>query len=107
MGPELILLVDHLADSPTTVNDIHSWTRHDPVLAQVLQFIEHGWPHNTDNSFSPYSSHKTELSVHDGCILWASRVVVPARSQKAVLQELHSAPSGMTKMKSLARMYVW
>ena len=107
MAPELVLLLNHLADSPSTVNDIRSWTRRDPVLAQVLQFIEHGWPHNTDSSLSPYSSRKTELSVHDGCILWGSRVVVPAQGQKAGLQELHSAHPGMTKMKSLARMYVW
>ena len=77
------------------------------MLAQVLQFIEHGWPHITDSSFSPYSSHKAKLSVYDGCILWGSRVVVPPQGQKAVLQELHSAHPGMTKMKSLARMYVW
>ena len=107
MAPELVLLLDHLADSPTTVNDIRSWTRHDPVLAQVLQFIERGWPQNLDSSFSPYLSRKTELSVLDGCILWGSRVVIPAQGQKAVLHELHSAHPGMTKMKSLARMYVW
>ena len=69
MAPELVLLLDHLADSLTTINDIRSWARCDPVLAQVLQFIEHGWPHNTDSSLLPYSSRKTELSVHDGCIL--------------------------------------
>ena len=42
MAPELVLLLDHLADSPTTVNDIRLWTRRDPGLAQVLQFIEWG-----------------------------------------------------------------
>ena len=107
MAPELVLLLDHLADSPTTVNDIRSWTRHDPVLAQVLQFIERGWPQNLDSSFSPCLSHKTELSLLDRCILWGSRVVIPAQGQKAVLHELHSAHPGMTKMKSLARMNVW
>ena len=107
MAPELVLLLDHLANSLTTVNDIRLWTRRDPVLAQVLQFIEWGWPQNLDSSFSPYLSRKTELSVLDGCILWGSRVVIPAQGQKAVLHELHSAHSGMTKMKSLARMYVW
>ena len=104
MAPEVVLLLDHLADSPTTVNDIHSWTRRDPVLAQVLQFIERGWPQNLDSS---YLSRKTKLAVLDGCILWGSIVIIPAQGQKAVLHELHSAHPGMTKMKSLARMYVW
>ena len=107
VAPELVLLLDHLADSPVTVNDIRIWTRRDPVLAQVCRFVEQGWPHKCDASLSHYSSRKTELSVLDGCILWGSRVVIPAQGQQAVLQELHNAHPGMTKMKALARMYVW
>ena len=33
--------------------------------------------------------------------------VVPPRGRKGVLQELHKGHPGMTKMKGLARMYVW
>ena len=66
MAPELVLLLDHLADSPTTVNDIRLWTRRDPVLAQVLQFIEWGWPQNLDSSFSPCLSRKTEFQFSTG-----------------------------------------
>ena len=107
MEPELVLLLQHLGESPVTVNDIHKWTKRDPLLAQVLQFVEQGWPHKCDSSLSPYSTRSTELSVLDGCILWGSRVVVPPQGQQAVLQELHSSHPGMTRMKSLARMYVW
>ena len=107
MAPELVLLLDHLTNSPVTVEDICTWTRRDPILAQVLQYVEQGWPHNCDSTLSAYSSHKTELSVLDGCILWGSRVVVPENGLHAVLQELLSAHPGMTKMKALARMYVW
>jgi len=34
--PELVLLLDHLVDS---VSYISRWTRRDPVLSQVLQFV--------------------------------------------------------------------
>jgi len=93
LEPKLVLLLQHLDESPVTVNDIRKWTRRDPLLAQVLllQFIEQGWPHKCDSSLSAYSSHNTELSVQDGCILWGSRVVVPPQGQQAVLQELHIA----------------
>ena len=40
MTLESVLLLEHLADSPVTVNDIRNWTRRDPVLAQVLQFVK-------------------------------------------------------------------
>jgi len=39
--------------------------------------------------------------------LWGSRVVVPENDRQPVLQELHSVHPGMTKMKALARIYVW
>ena len=77
MEPELVLLLQHLDESPVTVNDIRKWTKCDPLLAQVLQFVEYGWPHKCDSALTPYSSRSTELSVLDGCILWESRVVIP------------------------------
>ena len=107
MEPELVLLLRHLGESPVTVNDIRKWTKRDPLLAQVLQFVKQGWPHKCDSSLSPYSTRSTELSVLDGCILWGSRVVVPPQGQQAILQELHSSHPGMTRMKALARMHVW
>ncbi len=39
--------------------------------------------------------------------MWGSRIVVPPQGCNAVLQELHEGHLGMTKTKSLARMYVW
>ena len=107
MAPELVLLLEHLAESPVTASDIKKFTRRDPVLSQVLQFVMQGWPNKCDTSLSAYSSHKTELSVLDGRLLWGSRVVIPPQCQQNILQEMHSAHPGMTKMKSLARMYVW
>ena len=55
----------------------------------------------------PYFQRKSELSVHHGCVLWGSRVVVPPSGRTKVLEELHEAHVGCTKMKSLARCYVW
>ena len=107
MAPELVLLLEHLAESPVNAFDIKKFTRRDPVLSQVLQFVMQGWPNKCDTSLSAYSSRKTELSVLDGCLLWGSRVIIPPQCQQSVIQELHSAKSGMTKMKFLARMYVW
>ena len=66
-----------------------------------------GWPNKCDTSLSVYSSRKTELSVFDGCLSWGSTVVIPPQCQQNILQELHSSHPGMTKMKSLAQMYVW
>ena len=105
--PELVLLTERLADSPVTADQIRDWTRRDPSLASVLQFVRQEWPSQCDQELAPFAAHKSELSMHDGCIVWGARVVVPPQDRQAVLQELHEGHLGMTKMKLLARMYVW
>lgn len=105
--PELVLLMDHLEDSPVTACHIAVWTRRDPVLSKVLTYVEQGWPNEYDKSLNTYSSKRNELSVHQDCLKWGSRVIIPPKGRDAVLQELHEGHPGMTKLKSLARMYVW
>ena len=105
--PELVLLTEYLEDSPITARHIQIWTRRDPVLSKVLQFIERGWPDRCNHSLASFSSKKNELSVYQGCVMWGSRVVVPPQGQRAILLELHEGHPGMTRMKSLSRMYVW
>ena len=68
----------------------------------------HGWPTlNSDATLQPYFNRKDELSVVDGCVLWGSRVVIPPPGRKLVLSQLHDTHPGITKMKCLARSYVW
>ena len=107
--PEVILLLDHIAESPVTAQQIRAGTRKDPLMAAVLQHVRRGWPASSSigEELSPYSSRRAELSVQDGCLLWGSRVVVPPPNRKDVLAELHEAHPGMVRMKSLARMFVW
>ena len=106
--PELVLLTEHLNNSPVTADRIRVSTRRDPILAQVVQFLQRGWPHVQDNpKIKPYFAKKDELSLYDGCILWGTRIVIPAPDRDAVLMELHEGHPGMARMKALARMYVW
>ena len=39
---ELVLLIERLDDSPVTAHHINVWTRRDPVLSKVLEFVEWG-----------------------------------------------------------------
>ena len=106
---EIILLLEHLAESPVTARHIQSGTQKDPVLSRVLQYTRRGWPESakTDTQLSPFYHRKAEISVEDGCLLWGSRIIIPHHYRQDVLEELHEAHPGMTKMKGLARMFVW
>ena len=105
--PEFVLLTERLADSPVTADQIGGWTRRDPLFASVLQFVRQGWPSQCDPELAPFSLRKSELALHDCCIVWGACVVVPPQSQQLVLQELHDGHLGMTEMKALDRMYAW
>lgn len=105
---ETILLMEHLAQTPVTSSNIRDWTRRDPVLSQVMNLTLKGWPSTCDvEELKPYFNRKIELSVEDGCLLWGARVIVPPQGRSEVLTELHEAHPGVSRMKALARSYVW
>lgn len=104
---ELVLLAEHLDDSPVTTNDIGTWTSRDPKLSKVLQYVFQRWPSEGDPELEPYSSRRLELSAFKGGILWGSRVILPLPGRPIVSQELHEGHPGIVCMKSLSRLYVW
>ena len=59
------------------------------------------------HGLKPYQQRKDQLSVHNGCILLGSRVVVPVAGQTKVMEELYQGHPGITRMKGLARSFVW
>ena len=47
------------------------------------------------------------LTVEANCLMWGMRVVIPAKYRSHILEKLHLEHSGMTRMKAVARSYVW
>ena len=91
----------------TSKQDKH-FTACDPDLSAVVRFTLQGWPTKLDNpSLQPYWCRRFEMSVIDNCLLWGSRVVIPPQIRESVLKELHDTHIGISRMKSLARSYVW
>ena len=108
MPPETIALLEQLASVPLTVAQIRNMTDQDPVLAKVKHYTQNGWPATvTDEQLQPYSNKRDELSLEDGILLWGSRVVAPLQARDTVIEEVHAAHIGITRMKSLTRQFVW
>ncbi|CAB4038561.1 unconventional myosin-X-like, partial [Paramuricea clavata] len=105
---ETIFLMEHLEETPVNSNQIREWTKRDPVMSKVLRFTMQGWPDSYDSTtFKSYHNKKFELSVEDGCLLWGTRVIIPPPGRSKILTELHEAHPGVSRMKALARSYVW
>lgn len=103
-------LVNFLDSAPVTARTIREHTRTDPQLSKVLRYCELGWPLSlpeTDQSLLSYFRKRNELSTEAGCLLWGSRVVIPERDRSALVSELHGGHVGASRMKELARSYLW
>eukprot|EP00731_Ephydatia_muelleri_P015649 Em0009g73a len=96
-------------DSPVTAAEIKSRTDKDPTLSCLRNMALTGWQVHASNdvTFRPYKQRECELSVQDGCVLWGHHVVIPPAGREAVMRTLHDAYPGITRMKGLARRFVW
>jgi hypothetical protein len=66
-----------------------------------------GWPDKVENELLPYFRRRNELSIQNDCLLLGIRVIVPKQGHVNLLDELHTAHLGASKMKQLARSYFW
>ena len=74
---------------------------------KVKIMVQQGWQNSKEADLTPYQRCKNELSVHDDCLLWGTRVVVPLPGRARITHELHEGHPGITCMKALARNFVW
>lgn len=94
------MAVDEL---PVDAKRIAQCTRKDSILTPIY----HIRMDCEDESLQPYWNVWNELSVDDGCLLWGRRVIIPAVLEDRMLTEFHEGHPGMTRMKALARLFVW
>ncbi|XP_003737698.1 uncharacterized protein K02A2.6-like [Galendromus occidentalis] len=101
-------LDENIAALPVTRDEIRRGTLSDRILSRAKKFIDSQWPKisREDALFALYS-RRSELSISGGIILFRNRVVIPADLQKEVLTTLHNGHPGETRMKALARSYVY
>ena len=89
---ETVLLMDPeaLDSSVVTASHIKAWTARDPVLAKVKDMVLQGHiPPNVHDYKPYYRLGFSELSIHDGCLLWGSRVIVPPKRREKMMEQLY------------------
>ena len=104
---DTILLFETLEASTVNASEICKLTNKDPILSRVRDNLLKGWKDTSELDMQPYQQRNSELSVHNGCLLWGNRVVIPTPARERVLTQLHEGHPGISRMKSLARSHVW
>ncbi|XP_062620772.1 uncharacterized protein K02A2.6-like [Saccostrea cucullata] len=97
--------LEHLSIKPEA---IQRETRRDYLLLKVYDNVSRGWCANSESKeMDPYFTRRSELTIHQNCLLWGIRVVIPPSLRSQVLDELHQGHIGVVKMKTLARSHAW
>ena len=104
---ETVLLLENLELASLNSQKIKQLTDGDPLLSRVRLSLMQGCEIIDGVHSIPFKQKWDELSVQDGCILRGSRVVVPAKAREAVMDMLHEGHPGISRMKSIARGFVW
>ena len=75
----------------------------------MIVYVQTAWPQQVDHASAVYLFWQKldELSVSDGILLWGLRIAIPEKARLAILKELHLGHQGASKMKGMARGYVW
>ncbi|XP_026672572.1 uncharacterized protein K02A2.6-like [Ceratina calcarata] len=78
----------------------------DEEMQLLVEYIKRGWPNEKSkliDILKPYHSFREELSIIDGLIFKAQRLVVPKKFRKQLLEKIHYAHLGKEKCKIRAR----
>ena len=95
---------------PTTLQEVRDATANDKTLQDAMKYLHSGrWPTNLSRQdpLNCLYNRRDGLSVQRDCLLFGSRIVVPNDLQDKLLRELHKTHPGMTRMKQLARGYMY
>lgn len=78
----------------------------DPTLTALGKMIVQGWPENkrdVPEVLMPYHSCRDELTVSDGVIMRAERVVIPESMRKEMKKKVHAGHMGINSCLRLAK----
>lgn len=106
---ECVNFVDVLSEISIDFSRVQASTMQDEDFRNVYGFLMTDWPLPTTLNVVCLTLYKLRksLSTEDGCIFYGDRIVVPQILRSYVLNQLHSSHTGIVRMKTLARSYVF
>lgn len=93
--------LSQLEGLPVSASEVKRRTARDSVLSRVYEATMRGWHDVMDNDLQPYFSRRQEITVHQGCLLWGFRVIIPEPLWKGILSMNNEGHMGVVKMKAM------
>ncbi|KAL6730979.1 hypothetical protein Aduo_001894 [Ancylostoma duodenale] len=93
---------------PVDMKMIAEESAKDDTLKNVISYVQKDkWPHKPSADVVRYFALRQSLAIQDDCLFLGPRIVIPSKLRRRVLQLLHDGHPGTTRMKTLARSYVY
>ena len=92
------------------LEEISRETSQDRVLSAAVQYTATGWPaYQTDvgPELQELYAVRNELSVHNGLLIKANRIVIPTSLRADILDLIHAGHFGIQKCRERANSSVW
>lgn len=89
---------------PVTAEQLEQATAADTEIAALLSALKTG---RHCDSKHRHNIPQTEFNLQNGAIVRGIRAYIPGPLRQRILEELHTSHFGMSRMKALARAYVW
>ncbi|KAJ1526346.1 hypothetical protein ONE63_009495 [Megalurothrips usitatus] len=105
--PAGVFLLEAKTPDILTAESIAVESGKDPVIRDVMTWVNEGWPSVVPPEAAPYFQKRNSLSIHRGCLLQSDRVVVPESLRAQVLELVHAAHPGIVASKAIARSIIW
>ena len=104
------LLTTRLSATSDKLQQIRQATQDDDTMALLKHTITFGWPHTVQElpkELQAYWTFREEMTVEDGLILKATRIVIPPSMRESTLLQLHEGHLGFTKCYNHAKQTVY
>lgn len=103
--------IESCEEIPVKFAEIGRATGLDADLVLVRDYVQNGWPSSPkliqSEEARSYFNLKDSLTLINDVLIFRDRTVVPRALRTRVLKHLHATHPGMTRMKALARGYVF
>ena len=103
-------LTTRLSATSDKLQQIRQATQEDDTMALLKHTITHGWPQmiqELPKELQEYWTFREEMTVEDGLILKATRIVIPPHMRESILHQLHEGHLGFTKCYNCAKQTVY
>ena len=102
------LYINAVKQLPVSNKEICDATKTDNQLKTLLQYVKTGkWNEGIAPTTNKLGLLKHEITIHENCLFFGSRIIIPQTLQKRVLGMLHKGHPGITRMKIIAREHVY